>query len=452
MTESFRYAKRDDGEGLMLEPTEDFVFRPSGILSLMKDYSSAASSAAQEVFCNGADGDFEIRIGMCHTHASLRWVSNHKPSFANAKKNACNFQKDLDYAIKDCPHVKLVGTMKHLFYKKWLKLGEREIVDAWRKVWHDVKICRVEMNQEDVNPLRGGNPADNNALESSNNSNKNNLDRTRVPVTELVDNLAKNILSLESVADTRYQSKLKNRSNHKGRNGKERFNRAIRNQDFFDGCYEETVKDEEGIGNFMNIQFKLRPAGEYEVPIGSVMILSRKGERDCLGDEDWLQRSSEKATPRDFTVFLRKAEWVDHFKMILHDPDGAVASLDLSFASLHDYLKTFYVISPIKHDPDDLTCSVNLAIRHWLEMLKLSKMPVLSFDQIMDRDPMDGLVSCTCGTYFHYMICTHTFCILKRNGIITDWINTLDPTPMRKKTGSMKKKMGAGKKSSLSKN
>jgi hypothetical protein len=447
---------REDSEGLFPKPTVDWVFRPRVAFTLMKDKSSAAGNAAEEVFCpDEIDNDdesfdsIEYRGGMCFTHANLRWVSNNNGKFKK-QKNTTLFQHDLDYKIKFCPHINIVETMKQLFYKKWISKGEQDAVAAWKKEWHCDRLTLVELNEEDVNPLYASNPCTNNGLESTNNINKLFLGREKVPVTEFVSTLCQEIIEPESRADVRYHNELKRRSSHKTKDGGER-NKAVRNIAFLKQCQQELKKDSEGIGNFLNLHFAFR-SHAHSIPSGSFIILSRKGETDARSHPNWDQNDN-KVTTRDYERFLsNKVEWVEHFKRIIKTPLQVVEELDLDLEEVHDYLNTFHIIRPIIHDTGEKGATVNMAIAHFLELMKVSGIPTESVDDVLLRDKRKGLVACTCATYLHYIVCIHTFCILKKRCVVTGWIPThgLDPTSLAHRGGSnAAKAMGTGKSASL---
>jgi hypothetical protein len=183
----------------------------------------------------------------------------------------------------------------------------------------------------------------------------------------------------------------------------------------------------------------------HSIPPGSILILSRKGEKDAQDHSKWQQHKDILST-RDYHHFFSKdVNWVNHFKMIIRTPEKAVEELELSLDEIHDYLKTFHIVRPIQHDKRNKSSTINTAIGHFLEFMKVSGIPTITCESLMTRDKNDGLVACTCSTYLHYVMCIHSFCILKKRGIIKGWIPTLDPTPMAKRGGHSKKAMGSGK-------
>mmetsp|Transcript_11616 Transcript_11616/g.15316 ORF Transcript_11616/g.15316 Transcript_11616/m.15316 type:complete len:94 (-) Transcript_11616:168-449(-) len=84
---------REDPPNLFPLPTEEWRFEPRISFTLMKDKASATSKAARLVFCvpainDGSSGtseseeeEFEVRVDMCFTHASLSWISYKKGKF-----------------------------------------------------------------------------------------------------------------------------------------------------------------------------------------------------------------------------------------------------------------------------------------------------------------------------------------------------------------------------------
>jgi hypothetical protein len=448
-------------------PERNWTWKPRIAATLEKDKASAAGNAFYEVFCGGSNADSssssesetsfdnasvqsteskELRIGMCMTHANTLWVSKHKGLFRN-KDNAKLFEADIEYTLKSCPHINVLSWMKEFLKLKWAS-REKNAVEAWLKEWSEDLLTWVEMNQEDVSPLMSMNPCYNNALERGNANNKDDLGRLKTNATDMVKLLCTNIVEAESRADVRYHNALKRRSNT-GRNN------APRNQVFFKTCYDELQKFDNNIGNFLSVTFNFASIQD-DIPHGSFVILSRRGEMDCKNHEKWTA-SKDQPSPDDFLKFLNGrnqiVSWVDDYKDIIRQrPTLKKLLLDqkCAFDTLDDYLRTFHVIVPIRHDKKNSNKPVNAAIKHWLEMMSVTDLPVVAFDDLLKRNADDGLVACNCRSYFHYGICTHTFCILTQRNIITGYIPTLDPTPLAKR-GLQDKKMGSGKSASLKK-
>jgi hypothetical protein len=63
------------------------------------------------------------------------------------------------------------------------------------------------------------------------------------------------------------------------------------------------------------------------------------------------------------------------------------------------------------------------------KMITVSGIPVMSTNQIIGLGSKE-LVSCTCQSYLHYVLCKHIFLILMECGIISGYPKTMDPRPI----------------------
>ena len=263
--------KRHDAPGLMPKPPPNWKLEARAVVTVIKDSASAASIAARHVFCFGGGPDMtdsdieraqggsveehdslfpEFREISCHFHASNRWISTNKLFVPYKKKYTVFqiknlFQKDLDVFFKNLPFLTIKPLAIELLREKWSKKGQKAAVDAWIKSWGDKRITRVEANQPDASPLRGGIPADNNALESSNNVDKQLLSREKTAVSTFVTRLGQDIIGPNSAADVQFNNPLKERS----KSCKSAFNKAPNNAKFFQHVTKRFLSHEKKPGS-----------------------------------------------------------------------------------------------------------------------------------------------------------------------------------------------------------
>lgn len=97
----------------------------------------------------------------------------------------------------------------------------------------------------------------------------------------------------------------------------------------------------------------------------------------------------------------------------------------MPFDDLANWCFIFHIIWPIIPDNGG---AADLAIHQYVEWLsKKCNFPIMGWDGVLSRGNQ-GLVSCTCEDYQHYLLCKHVFLILKCHGIIhghpaTPWIH-----------------------------
>ena len=355
------------------------------------------------------------------------------------------FQGDIDKNIKNLPHINLIPLYKSLFYQKWKDRGEEAAVEAWSASWNNALISRVEMNRSSVCPLMGGIPSDNNALEASNNTDKNMLMRQKSHVTALVDVFADKVIRPISAADVRYQGRLKTRSNHK--EGK---NTAVLNQNFFRFCYKIMKKD----GGYGSLMFDLTwefTSSRLGLSAGTFLVTSHKAYTRALADTDFEFNGKEPAI-RDFKrYFVTENGTVAWFKelvrkgeAILDEPYGENESQWKNFRTVSRVLGTFHIMKPVLGCADENSVD-NDAIKNWVDLMDYSGIPTISAEEIIARNKTDGLLACSCKQYMQYLLCHHTFCFAMQRGIITGWPGgKLDPTPMVRLSKKRKTRMHGG--------
>jgi len=196
----------------------------------------------------------------------------------------------------------------------------------------------------------------------------------------------------------------------------------------------------------MNVCFGFKRENDG-FPDKSGICLSRKGFNDCVKSEEWDDENEGELTPRRFKSFLRAQGWLKTYENLLINPEEAAKiekenENELDFDLLQDYLTTFHCLIPVKYSDWE----GEMAVRHWLEMLRLSRIPTMSFAEIQRQKKT--LYSCNCSTYMHYMMCVHAFCTMKACGAITGWPKTMDPTPI---VNLIPKRKAAGRPNSATK-
>jgi hypothetical protein len=466
--------QRSDAPGLIPKPPPDWKLQPRGVFTILKDHASAASIAARNVFCLGGGphitaaeiarakqpydpevDEFEFREITCHVHASGRWVSQCKLFLPYKKVYTVSevkslFQKDLDVFLKNIPFIHLKPVVLHYFKEKWEKLGQEAAVNLWLSSWGHLRITRVEANEMDVSPFRGGVPCDNNALESSNNVDKLLLGRKKSAVSDFVDSLGMNIVGPASASDVRWNNPLKTRSGgYKGT-----FNKAPNNAETFKHVwaqwerYKKNPTAPSTISSMHPIRFAVK-----DMKRGMYYFLSDHGinkiqseiVEECKqgGDED--DDSLENYDPNDMAA-VRK--WMDHhtnwgavIETLLKDPENAHFLTEIDFNQLHDWCRRFHVFIPIRFNRRDWEQPSNRALLHWCEMLKLTGIQVIPAQEIVERKkPKEGMFACTCEMYMHYMVCKHTMLLYLDSGIIT--YLPKGGTPMQKKKSRKRKAHG----------
>jgi hypothetical protein len=198
---------REDGQGHSPPvPGQRWEWHPRATFTMLKDSACRAENAAREVW-----PDVEMHVGTCHTHASLRWLSNNKALLnpGTSQEHAKIMQRDLS-TLKRIPHTNLVMIATDLMIRKWTdELGEELTAKKWSESWGHLNITRVGTKSCDVNPLRGGIPSDNNCVEASNNSDKDDLERTKTNLYQFIVQVDEEIIEPTLRLDVVYQGRLK---------------------------------------------------------------------------------------------------------------------------------------------------------------------------------------------------------------------------------------------------
>lgn len=443
--------KRHDAPGIVPKPPHNWKLEARSVVTVIKDSAPAASIAARHVFCfgggaemtdsdieraqepsSGGDSDAaypEFREISCHFHASNRWISLSKLFVPYKKKLSIFqiknlFQKDLDVFYKNIPFLTIKPLVLELLKAKWYKKGQQAAVDAWLKSWGEKRITRVEANQPDASPLRGGIPADNNALESNNNVDKQLLGREKCSVSNFVSRLGQDILGPISAADVQFNNALKERS----KSCKSAFNKAPNNAKFFKHVSQRFHQFQKNplaphiLTSMTRINFSVP-----NLPRGCYWFLSDHGidriksemRSDDNDDDD---NDYDPDDINDVVSYMNKeSSWAHIIETIIRKPEHVGIVTPIDFDLLHEWCISFHVFIPIKIRPtDDSMSPIYRAVSHWCEMMRLSRITTLTVKEIATRKGRDGMVACTCEMYMHYLICKHTLLLYLHSGIVTN--------------------------------
>ena len=418
------FVGREDND-LFVKPEidKDFCYKPKSVITLIKDSSPAAYTAAVNVFheCLDSSDPPDVIDGACCTHASIRWVANNKKLFKK-HSNTVAFMADINDIIKNVPHQNLVETAKKLFATKWEKAGEGKAVKKWMKSWGEAIISRVEMNTVDANPLRGGIPADNNALESTNNQDKAMIGRTKEHVSLQIDSWATNVVRATSKADTAYHSKMKDRSGHC-------YEKALMNSAFFRRCYQVSKRNTKYGEALFEITYDFASQANG-IPPQSFIVFSEQGLQRILKDIE-----IEQSSVRDIVRHIRRSneDYVGWYKDLVRNGCDFVDTMNkFGWKSFVTLATMFHVLMPV---PGNKTCSEakeNMALRHLMHWLNMNKIPTISAEDLIKREAIDKCWhACTCQKYMHYLLCEHSYAYAFDNKIITGWpTGKLDPRPL----------------------
>ena len=415
-----RIVDRED-DLLFPEPVDNFCYKPFSTVTLIKDSAPAAYHAASAVFQECLDGESEPDIidGVCCTHASLRWISNNKKLFKK-QANTKLFMADINDVIKNVPHENMAAIAKKLFGQKWNAAGEGAAVRKWLKSWGSAKISRAQVNTAAVNPLRGGIPADNNALEATNNQDKAMIGRTKEHVPLLIDTWAKKVVRASSKTDTAYHSKMKYRSGHTR-------NKAVLNGAFFRRCYRmANRKSNYGVILFeVTYDFASQANG---VPPQSFLVLSEMGLKNIMDADDF---EEEEPTTRHVARYIKNTPYVDWFKdMVKKGSDFLELVDDFDWDEFVAFGFMFHIMMPVPGNPTKQGDTFeNHALKHYIHFLNKSGIPTISAEELIARGHNKCWHACTCEKYMHYLLCEHTYVYAFNVKIITGWPKgNLDPT------------------------
>lgn len=446
-----KWNNRHDPPGLIPKPPPNWKLEARGVVTVVKDSASAASIAARNIFCfrggpsitaaeierakKPYDPDVdtvEYREITCHVHASKMWVSKSKLfvpfkklySIADVKKL---FQKDLDTFMKNIPFKSIKPFALSLFKEKWHRIGQKAAVDGWLASWGKLRITRVEANEPDASPLRGGIPCDNNALESGNNVDKVLLHREKCAVSEFVDKLGRQIVGPTSAADVQFNHPLKERS----KSCKSAYNKAPNNAKFFKHVWDRFQIHKKNptaphtISSMTSIKF-----GVPNHPRGMYWFLSDHGidrvtaemKTEGANDDDTATEYDPTKMSEVMCWMKKHNNWTSVIESLMKNPEYTVNLTTMTYDDLQEWCESFHVFIPIKMSPtDDWSHPTNMAVLHWCEMLRMSGIHVLAAEEIAKRKkkPKECLFACTCEMYLHYIICKHTLQLYLKSGIVT---------------------------------
>lgn len=450
---------RHDPDGLINQPFippdgPDWHFKPRAVFTLIKDAAPAASIAARHVFC--FDGEYpmtseerqrarkdpdpleyptapKFRELSCHMHASLRWCHQNRDKFEpysleeedyTARQARNQFRADLDYVIKDLPMPHMTSVALGLLKSKWESRGNEVAVNAWLKSWGKCRLTRSEANEVDASPFRGGIPCDNNALESSNNVDKQLLSREQATATEFIADLAEKLVGPLSAADTQYCGQLKERCNEKATT---RFSKAPNNAQFFDhvrmrwkefnlDLRDESIARGHERPHTLNCCIKLNSNRALDIPAHSYWFVSDHGIADFQAH--MVDTEYDPDDTEHFWRYVDDQNWSLLINRIIYTPAEAVEDEQMTFDEFAEWLQCFHILRPIHIANDDNNFPGNRSLVHWLHMMKISGIECASYeDIILSRKKI--MFSCTCSMYLHYMICKHTLLFYLHSGIVT---------------------------------
>jgi hypothetical protein len=259
--------------------------------------------------------------------------------------------------------------------------GEPVVAHSWGKVWDSQSLTRVEANS--LNPNRGGFPTDNNAVESSNNSDKNALNRIRTPVHVFIP-------SCVSLAHTR----------------------SCRDKEF-----GVNMKSEVYGQDFIRVVEREIEACRLLQPCSLTVFWNVSGEPSefpsnarIIAAANYLARQEMYASS---TTSVRKAKEVcqrqkNLFEKVLMQP-SCLHRLQPSFDVLVDLCRSFHVIAPV-HE--------RCYVRATWQMLKAKNFGIISFAELTNRPVGSGLWSCSCNKFRQYAWCLHVHALAINNGVI----------------------------------
>ena len=250
---------------------------PTDKVVVIKDSAPAAANAMGKVW-----EDYEIHVATCCTHADIRWCSNNSGKFKDRQKSKV-VSADIQHCYKLLGHINFLPVAQRLMRKKWMEqLGETSVARDWFNQWGQEKITRVENCQEDICPLRGGIPCDNNAVEAGNHVDKKALDYRKASLFRFVGDADKDIVREASLHDTRFESRMKNHSKHKNR-----LNKSVYNIKYFRHILEIEESHKNGEPTFLHLQLPFSDSAN-DVPRGSSIIAGEHCVKEVadLGLED----------------------------------------------------------------------------------------------------------------------------------------------------------------------
>lgn len=434
------FASREDNDLFSHDVDEDWTYSPDHTLTLVKDSATAARLAAESVWLpptEERDEDSpEVVDGVCAMHASLRWTDNNRGKFSDAD-NIKEFCNDINYVIKVVPSHNVVELAKQLFFEKWME-REDMAVEAWMGFYHDKVFSRAELNRLSVSPLCFGIPADNNALEATNKTDKDLLERQKNHSSVLLPRLAELVIRPISCGDTRYHTKL--RSNSRGAST----NAAPNNKDFFQKAYRVLEKDHLYGKLFGELTFAFQ-SPQNDVPAGSFLHVSNHGLAYLKEDDDFkaLCNDPQEPTKREYLEYFKP--YAKTFKDMVTKGMMWMRTAERNhknFAYFKKVMLMFNIMRPILPNGDSWKES---AVEHWVHTLEYTGIPCKDATEICGMKTFDTcLLACSCRSYMHYGLCKHSFCFAFKRGIITGWPDgDREPTKLPVKR-SKKRKMHAG--------
>ena len=401
----------------VLDPGEKYRFDSEYII-VLKDKAQAATNAIESVF------DAEIHVGMCATHAAIRWMSTHAGKFRDhTNKSRCI--NDINWAFKIVGHVNLIPELRRMMMLKWVQTyGEPLVARDWMGVWGEDQLTRVENCQVHLCPLRGAIPCDNNALEAGNNADKSSLIHKKSSLFGFVDNVSTKIVLPTSMKDTLFEGRLKPRSRTK-------MNTAVYNIKYFVHIAQMECLDQKGMPTYHYLQFEYTDE-RNDVPKGSFLVAGAHCLTEMKSVEPAINANvfQDKEEARKWLGGRNSYSWVNIYKGLIKNPESMTTDPFMTFDILSGWNKCFHIVRPIIPDNGG---STEIAIRYYVEwMTEINHFPMISADDVISRK-RKGLVSCTCHQYLHYCFCKHTYSVLRQRKIILGFPPTMFPVPVNKR-------------------
>jgi hypothetical protein len=366
-----------------LDPFGIHWLQPKAI-TVMKDAAMAAARAVEKVFPDPA-----INLLTCGVHATVIWFKNgtHSAFFQNvdAESKATlilemqgDFNNYRNHCITSSAAPILMSTMLH----KWRFVYKQPLVaDHWENSWGHQKLTRVEANAN--NPNRGGFPTDNNAVESANRVDKDDLQRLRCAATPFAQNCVSLALT-HSSCDKEFGINMK---------------ASVHSQVFMAAVSRIVDATKDNLPTPLSVQWKAQDDIK-SIPHGSVIVASSYIiSIKC-------QDSSSPPSIKRIKELCQSEK--DQFEKLAKEP-GLYAHR--TFDELMEMCLRFHVMAPNKAH-----C---YPFATW-KMLYDKGYHLISFDELKTKKPVEGFWTCTCYLFRQYSWCKHVCAKAFIDGLILE--------------------------------
>jgi hypothetical protein len=357
-------------------PPLGWQWRPSIV---MKDKAPAANHSVAELF------QPEL-VGMCFAHVYM-WFDRNKGLFRNWKENAPLVKagmKQLNEAFSESELSKVA--LRELLQQWSGDYGEAKMASAFEKVWGAEVFTRAGMNASFV----GGVPSDNNALEAKNGALKRDVRHKRHGTAAFIK-VIKQWLERESLIDSEFG---------------ETYSSIVFNFNTFKTVYDLV---EAACGPF---QCKLRFNGIYIIPSIKTIeeaVVVFDCERDAVALKGFFRAQGEDGTDSWISTYLKL-----HKQPVEYVAARKKADELWDFDTLVMWCEAF---NSMKDLPDG---------QFKIEQVMRLRNGKCGIDEgrILAKD---GLCSCNCSRYMHYVVCEHVLADAMLKGSVTAYPPNFDP-------------------------